>query len=98
MKERDAIKRSRIIGIALAIVLGVFAMACGETSEESAETATIAPAIPEPNVDVENDPALTKTVDPGEDRSPYEGGPLDDDEVVGGESPADPPPVTGTPD
>lgn len=36
-------------------------------------------------MDVENDPALTRTVDPGEDRSPYEGGPLGDDEVVGGE-------------
>ncbi|MGK2966846.1 MAG: hypothetical protein ACSLFM_14760 [Tepidiformaceae bacterium] len=58
---------------------------CGEQADDSVDTATIAPATPEPNVDLQDDPALTQTIEPGENRSPYEGGPLEDGEVVGGE-------------
>ncbi len=70
----------------LLTLLALVAMGCAEKTEEPAETATIAPATPEPNVDVDDDPALTQTIDPGENRSPYEGGPLEEGEVIGGES------------
>lgn len=78
------------------LTIAAIGVGCTENDEGTAETATIAPATPEPNVDVDNDPALTRTVDPGEDRSPYEGGPLGDDEVVGGDDPeplSSPPPA-----
>lgn len=67
------------------IALAALPFACSEGADDSTETATIAPATPEPNVDIDNDPALTQTIDPGENRSPYEGGPLGEDEVIGGE-------------
>lgn len=83
---------TRSIAAALLLVIAMIPIACGEDADDAAETATIEPAIPEPNVDIEDDPALTQTVDPGEDRSPYEGGPLEEDEVIGGDDDQQPPP------
>lgn len=70
----------------LMMMLILIPIACAEDAEDRADTATIAPATPQPNVEIEGDPALTQTVEPGEDRSPYEGGPLEDDEVIGSDT------------
>ncbi|MDX1582381.1 MAG: hypothetical protein R3338_02160 [Thermoanaerobaculia bacterium] len=68
--------------VAFLICASSLMFACGDGSDEPADTATIAPATPEPNVDVDNDPAMTRTVAPGEDRSPYEGGPLEEQDAA----------------
>jgi hypothetical protein len=72
------LKKSRSVLLMMALVIavpGVFS-GCGE-GEDAADTATISPATPEPIIDIDaDDPALTQTIEPGEDRSPYEGGPL----------------------
>lgn len=77
----------RSLTVFLLALFAIIPIGCAEEAQEPAETATIAPATPEPNVDVDDDPALTQTIDPGENRSPYEGGPLEEDEVIGGEDP-----------
>lgn len=72
-------------------ILVLIPIACAEDADDRTETATIAPATPEPNAEIEDDPALTQTVEPGENRSPYEGGPLADDEVIGSDTAEQPP-------
>jgi hypothetical protein len=71
------LKNLRTVLLAMTLVIGVAGVfaGCGE-GDDSADTATISPATPEPIFDIEDDPALTQTIEPGEDRSPYEGGPL----------------------
>lgn len=76
----------QVMAAVLLMMIALMPMACAEQAEETTETETIAPATPEPNVNLEDDPALTQTLDPGENRSPYEGGPLQDDEVIGGDA------------
>lgn len=85
VNERNSLRKPMTAMIAVLLLLVL--VGCGaEGDENAAETATIAPATPEPNVNLEDDPALTQTIEPGENRSPYEGGPLEEDEVVGGET------------
>jgi hypothetical protein len=75
----------------MALLIGVFGVFAGcRGGEESIDTATISPATPEPIVDIEDDPALTQTIEPGEDRSPYEGGTLTTEEDF--DDPGDSPP------
>lgn len=82
--DRSA-RAGQSLALVLLVIFALIPIGCAEEAEQPIETATIAPATPEPNVDVDDDPALTQTIDPGENRSPYEGGPLEEDEVIGGD-------------